>query len=146
MHESCDNCSRIISSNIFGNQDDRNWPFYFTLCINCINTCHKCGGDIGYPSHDSLSVQDCSLCGHHSCRSCRVNFECGCGCAQVACEECLTDKDKNKEVCQNLKRNFTQFECIRCTLWSKTENVWRSKICWKYKLQFFRLDYQESWK
>ena len=100
----CDNCNRQVSRRCLEDQDDCNRSLYWTVCVECINTCYQCGRDTGYPKHRILTGFDCSLCDHRSCRSCGVNLKCNC-CEQVACETCISDNEAGV-ICPTLKRKL----------------------------------------
>ena len=102
----CDLCLKAFSQDILRDQNDLYRHLFYTLCIECINTCYQCGQDSGFPRHKSTLVGDCHICEKPSCRSCGVNITCSCGCEQTACQDCIQED----QTCVQLKEKLTRFD------------------------------------
>ena len=100
MTMNCDNCNKSICEKMRRIQNDCKKEMFFTLCIQCVNTCSKCGDDIGVAKCKMISDNECTYCGHHSCRSCGINLQCNKQQITV-CEECIDNR--NNIMCNCLK-------------------------------------------
>ena len=102
MTSNCSNCKNIVCRNILLLQNDSKQRLFHTLCIQCMNTCSECGGDIGISKSSNLiSNEECAICDHQNCRSCGLNLRCNKHDITI-CEHCI-DGTPKFEICNCLK-------------------------------------------
>ena len=81
-------------------QCDRYKNLFHTQCAKCVNTCNRCGQDIGFAKTDMISNKCCDYCDKECCKSCGVNVSCNI-CGQTICEDCYDEDDYT--ICIHLK-------------------------------------------
>ena len=102
MTSNCSNCKNIVCRNILLLQNDSKQRLFHTLCIQCMNTCSECGGDIGISKSSNLiSNEECAICDHQNCRSCGLNLRCNKHDITI-CEHCIDGASKFK-ICYCLR-------------------------------------------
>lgn len=79
--------------------------FYASLfhrtCMDCSGQCHSCGYECGFVRSNLITDERCDFCEHDTCKCCKVNVRCDCGCGQVACTDCTYER--SDEMCKGLE-------------------------------------------
>lgn len=80
---------------------------FHDTCIECLQTCSTCGGEIGYLKEENLlSNKPCAVCNKEPCMTCGVTFYCEL-CDVCCCEDCIDDNESEMICAKMIEKKQT---------------------------------------
>ena len=105
----CDNCQKKFWQR---KECNKYALFFHDLCIDCLQTCSECGGEMGYLKNENFfSQKPCDFCDKEPCGSCGMTFFCE-DCGVCYCEDCI-EKEKSECVCNKIKKRMKKLRKIK---------------------------------